>query len=138
MQAKFTEGDLMQYEQDNDSRDICVYYNSACPICSAGIEYQKGKTPEADIEWGDVHTNNSLVEGLSSDLETVRKYLHLTDQQGQLHVGIDAFIVIWRNSKNQAYLAKIFSSPLIHPIATIAYLAFAKALYRWNRWKKHW
>ena len=128
----------MQHQQDNDSREICVYYNSACPVCNAGIEYQKRKKLEADIAWNDIHTDNHLVERLSSDLETVRKYLHLTDQQGQLHVGIDAFIIIWKNSHNQAYLAKIFSWPIIHPVATITYRAFAKALYRWNRRKKHW
>lgn len=131
----------MQSEQNNESRELdrelCVYYNSACPVCNVGIEYQKGKTPEAGITWGDIHIDNSLVEGLS-DLETVRKYLHLTDQQGVVHVGIDAFIVIWRHSGNQAYLAKVFSLPLIHSIAKVAYLIFANALYRWNRWKKHW
>lgn len=128
----------MKDEKNSRSKEICVYYNSACPVCNAGVEHQKKMTPRGDIFWGDVHLDNRLAEHLSSDREKLKKYLHLTDRQGQVHVGIDAFIVIWRNSDNQAWLAAIFSLPLVRHMAKLGYSLFANVLYRWNRWKKHW
>ena len=128
----------MNHKENANPDEICVYYNSACPVCNAGINYQKGKAVEKEFKWNDVHNDNRLAEELSSDLETLRKYLHVTDRHGSTHIGIDAFIVIWKNSDKQGYLATLFSLPLIHTMAKVAYHVFASALYRWNRWKKHW
>ena len=138
----------MNDQQRSQTRGICVYYNSACPVCKAGIEYQKGKAQQADIFWGDIHLDKRLLENVSPDLdklglnnlslETLRKYLHVTDQQGEVHIGIDAFIVIWRNSDKQVWLANMFSLPILKSIAKTGYFIFANILYHWNRWQKHW
>jgi hypothetical protein len=43
-----------------------VYYNSACPVCSAGIKDQRRRMEACgieDIEWVDVHANPEAVGG---------------------------------------------------------------------------
>jgi hypothetical protein len=45
----------------NDKAKIKVYYNSACPVCKAGIESQKGKESSCEIQWNDVHQHHDLV-----------------------------------------------------------------------------
>lgn len=128
----------MSDRKHNESREICVYYNSACPVCRTGIEYQKEKAQQGDIFWGDIHLETKLAENLSTDLEILRKYLHVTDRQGKVHIGVDAFIVIWRNNDTQVWLVNIFSLPIINPLAKAGYYLFANTLYWWNRWKKRW
>ncbi len=118
-----------------------VYYNSACPVCKAGIESQRQHLERFgvdDIEWIDVHTNPTAVSEVSSSLEQVRERLHVKDSDGAINTGIDAFIHLWRQSPKQRWLAKLLQFPVIRQLAQAAYNCFAKLLYRWNRLLKHW
>lgn len=118
-----------------------VYYNSACPICKAGIESQRQHLERCgvdDIEWIDVHTNPKAIAEVNSSLEQVRERLHVKDSDGAINTGIDAFIHLWRESPKQRWLAKLLQFPVIRQLAQAAYDGFAKLLYRWNRLLKHW
>ncbi|MNQ49300.1 hypothetical protein D3C85_632070 [compost metagenome] len=121
-----------------DDGRIKVYYNSACPVCKAGIEGQKGKTTACQVEWADIHQDNAAVGEIGENLEYVRERLHLVDEQGVKRMGVDAFIVLWRHSPGEEWKARLFSLPLIHGAAQLAYKAFARLLYRWNKAKHHW
>lgn len=123
---------------NGDDKTIKVYYNSACPICNAGIENQKSRIPGRQIDWNDVHTQSGVHNEVSPNLESVRKKLHVMDKKGNIKVGIEAFEVIWRNSPNEHWKAKIVSFPVIKQISIFLYNVLAEALYRWNRWKRHW
>ena len=115
-----------------------VYYNSACPVCKAGIESQMGKESVCDIQWHDVHQDNGLVSGLNANLEFVRERLHVIDENGQIQIGFDAFLVIWRNSPPESWKSKLLGLPFIKQLCHAAYNLFAAALYRWNKSKNHW
>jgi predicted DCC family thiol-disulfide oxidoreductase YuxK len=115
-----------------------VYYNSACPVCKAAIEGQKEKGSSCEIQWADVHQNNELVSEVHAELEFVRERLHVVDEKEKLHVGFDAFLVIWRNSPPERWKAAILGLPLIKHLCRIAYNLFAAALYKWNKSKNHW
>jgi len=117
---------------------IKVYYNSACPVCKAGIDYQRSKTIGSAIDWQDINENASLCDEISAELKTVRKYLHLRDHFGERKTGIDAFILLWRASPKQRWLAGLIGLPIIKQIAALVYFLFANALYAWNRALKHW
>jgi predicted DCC family thiol-disulfide oxidoreductase YuxK len=118
-----------------------VYYNSACPVCKAGIENQRQhmeKCGVEDIEWIDVHQHPNRVSEVGNPLEQVREQLHIKDNTGQLNIGIDAFIHLWKQVPHQRRLAKLFQFPVIKQIAQLIYKGFAKLLYCWNRALKHW
>lgn len=115
-----------------------VYYNSACPICKAGIEGQMDKHSVCEIQWNDVHKNNAAVSEVCSDLEFVRERLHVVDETGNLQVGFDAFLAIWRNSPTERWKSKLFGFPVIKQLCRIVYNLFAAVLYKWNKAKKHW
>lgn len=121
-----------------EKKTVKVYYNSACPVCKAGIESQKGKMEACAIEWKDVHSNNQLVAEINSEIERVRERLHVVDEQGQIHIGFDAFLVIWQHAPNERWKAKLLGLPIIKQFGRLAYNLFAIALYKWNRAKKHW
>jgi predicted DCC family thiol-disulfide oxidoreductase YuxK len=115
-----------------------VYFNSACPVCKAGIESQMGKESICEIQWNDVHKDHRLVKKLGSDLEYVRERLHVVDENGRLQVGFDAFLTIWRTSPTETWKAKFFGLPLIKQICRVSYTFFAILVYKWNRALKHW
>lgn len=121
---------------DTEIQTVEVLFNSACPVCRAGIEYQKVQSNEFRVRWTDVHLDNKAVGSLK--LEQVRKYLHVKDHLGQLHIGLDAFILIWRQSPKHRFLALFFSVPLVKWVGRQLYILFANILYSWNRLMKNW
>lgn len=53
-----------------------VYYNSACPVCRAGIKDQRLRMEKCGItsvEWVDVHHYPDAAEDVKSSLELVRE-----------------------------------------------------------------
>jgi predicted DCC family thiol-disulfide oxidoreductase YuxK len=122
----------------NEISKIKVYYNSACPVCDAGINAQKNKSSECAIDWNDIHTNNELVQDVSDNIEYVRERLHVVDENDEVFVGINAFIAIWRHSPKERWKAKLLSLPIIKPFANCAYNIFARLLYQWNRKRSSW
>jgi predicted DCC family thiol-disulfide oxidoreductase YuxK len=118
-----------------------VYYNSACPVCKAGINDQRRRMEKcgvSDIEWVDVHDNPNRVAEVDKSLEHVRERLYVKGDQGEIDIGIDAFVHLWQRTPGQRWLAALFQWPIIRPLARLAYNGFAKLLYRWNRVLKHW
>ena len=117
---------------------IRVYYNSACPVCRAGIEQQKEKMPSCPVQWQDVHTDHEDLKALDAELEFVRERLHVVDEYGKLNIGFDAFLTIWRHSPKEHWKATLLGLPVIKSLMSLLYNIFARLLYRWNRSKKHW
>ena len=96
------------------------------------------KPSRCEIQWNDVHKDNSLASEVESDLEFVRERLHVIDEKGELQVGFDAFLAIWHNSPRETWKAKLFGMPSIRQLCQLLYNIFAAALYKWNKVKKHW
>ncbi len=115
-----------------------VYYNSGCPVCKAGIESQMSKNSVCEFQWQDVHSENELADDLDSELEFIRERLHAKDDAGNVYIGFDAVLAIWRNTQRERWLASIFGLPVIKQLARLGYNGFAWCLYRWNRSRKHW
>jgi len=127
----------------NEARHIAskatVYYNSACPVCNAGIcAMQERTASDAGIEWIDVHRNPEALDALGLRLEDVRERLHVADAEGRMRVGADAVA----EALQRVPQGRIFSVLLrlwgVRSLAHLAYNAFARQLYRWNRSKNHW
>ena len=124
----------------NWMRKTKVYYNSACPVCDAGISYQRRKLEDSTegVEWIDVHHFNDSASDVASNIEFVRERLHVVDQCGTIRVGIDAFAELWDKTRGQRMLAKLVRLQGIRTISKWAYNRFAKLLYRWNRFNSRW
>lgn len=117
-----------------------VYYNSACPVCDAGIGYQRRKLGKGadDVDWIDVHLSNEAASEVASSVDVVRERLHVVDEEGAVHVGADAFAELWGRTDGQRKLARFVRLGGVRTLARWLYNAFAKVLYHWNRWRRHW
>ena len=90
------------------------------------------------VVWNDVHSDDNLVRELDSDLEFVRERLHVVDASGELQIGFDAFLAIWRNSPTEGGKARLFGQPIVRHLCRISYNLLAVLLYHWNKCLKHW
>lgn len=120
-----------------DSRTT-VYYNSACPVCDAGIRSERERLRGCDVQWVDVHERNEAVGEVGAALEDVRRRLHVRGAGGQVFVGMDAIIELWSGTPGRRWLARVLRWPLVRPLARAAYDGFAGLLYRWNLRRGHW
>jgi predicted DCC family thiol-disulfide oxidoreductase YuxK len=119
---------------------VSVYYNSACPVCNAGIGAQRRRMEacNADVEWIDIHRDPGRVTEIGATREFVRERLHVVDDAGVTHIGAEAFGALWSQTPGQKALAMLIRTPGIRVVAGWAYNAFAAGLYRWNRWRGRW
>lgn len=118
-----------------------VFFNSACPVCNAGIKAQRQRMETCgvtDLEWIDVHTSPETVQELGASLKQVRERLFVKDSNGQLMIGADAFAYLWGRTRGQRWLAKLVRSPVLRKPTRLVYNTFARVLYRWNRNRGHW
>ena len=118
-----------------------VYYNSACPVCKAGIDGQvcelRAQGVEG-VEWLDVHADPMRAAEVGAPLETVRERLHVVDADGQLRIGSDALAAIYAANQKRRWLARLLMLPGLRALWQLCYNAFARLLYRWNRALHHW
>ncbi|HZP76152.1 MAG TPA: DCC1-like thiol-disulfide oxidoreductase family protein [Pseudolabrys sp.] len=121
---------------------LTVWYNTKCPVCNAGIDWQRNRLVAAArsgaIAFRDINLEPDALSRFNADLEDVRRRLHAVDAQGTLYVGADCAIAIWLRTPGDAWLGRLLGAPVIRPITRFVYDRFADLLYAWNRRKRHW
>jgi predicted DCC family thiol-disulfide oxidoreductase YuxK len=121
---------------------LTVWYNTRCPVCDAGIDRQRNKLLAAvqagEIAFRDINLEPEALSAYGVSLDDVRRRLHATNAQGQLIVGADVAVAVWRITQGERWLATLLGNPLIRPITRFAYDRFADVLFAWNKRKGHW
>jgi predicted DCC family thiol-disulfide oxidoreductase YuxK len=121
---------------------LTVWYNTKCPVCNAGINWQRNRLARAAkagaIVFRDIGLEPDALSRFGAGVEDVRRRLHGVDSEGRFYAGADCAIEIWRRTPGDGWLASLFGPPGPRQIARFGYDRFADALYAWNRWKKHW
>jgi predicted DCC family thiol-disulfide oxidoreductase YuxK len=121
---------------DKSAVSVTVYYNSACPVCEAGIRSQRARMQGCEVEWIDVHSRPEVARELGIGLEDLRERLHVRDGFGRMEIGDRAFAALWARTPGQRWLSWI--PRLLGWLTGPLYKLFARLLYRWNRRRGHW
>jgi predicted DCC family thiol-disulfide oxidoreductase YuxK len=123
-------------------RRLVVWYNTRCPVCNAGIDWQRSKLLAAvragDISYRDINEQPNALASFGVSLDDIRRRLHATDETGRLIVGADVAIAMWQVTPGEGWLASLFGNRLMLPLTRFVYDRFADVLFAWNRWKGHW
>ena len=121
---------------------LTIYYNTKCPVCNAGIDWQRNRLVQAAragiVAFRDINLEPDALARFGAGLEDVRRRLHAVDADGHLHVGADCAIAIRQVTPGDGWLARLVGLPVIRPLARVAYNRFADLLYAWNRRRGHW
>lgn len=123
---------------DYSKEKFSVYYNSACPVCNYSINKQKQKSTKRKPNWIDINNDTNSCQIINADLEFVRKKLHVANQEGEIKIGAEAVLELWRLTPSDHLKYNFFKLPIIKQAFTVCYNLFAIMLYHWNRLLKHW
>ena len=121
---------------------LTVWYNTRCPVCDAGINRQKRRLIEAvkagRVEFRDINLEPDALAAWGASLNDVRRRLHATDGEGNLLIGADVAIAIWRATPGEGWIASLLGNRVALPVTRVAYDRFADILYAWNRRNGRW
>jgi predicted DCC family thiol-disulfide oxidoreductase YuxK len=104
---------------------ITVFYDGKCGLCSKEINHYRKIAPAGIFDWQDVTKSADELKKEGISLHKGLKILHAKDNNGDMHVGVDAFILIWKQLKRWHVLAILFGFPIIRQIANGIYRIFA-------------
>ncbi len=118
---------------DTRADKTCVLYNANCPVCSFEIDHYAAYSVERalPIEFDDLNDTSRLAQwGLDADQAARR--LHVL-KDGEIIVGIPAFLVLWQEMPRYRWLARVVSLPGVFRLACWGYdHVLAPLIYRWH------
>ena len=104
---------------------ITVFYDGKCGLCSKEINHYRKIAPSNIFNWQDITESADELNQEGITLAEGLRLLHAKDNSGQIHVGVDAFILIWKQLKRWRMLAFLVGLPIIRHITNAAYRIFA-------------
>ncbi|MHC2001958.1 thiol-disulfide oxidoreductase DCC family protein [Methylobacterium sp. CM6241] len=104
---------------------LTVYYDGACPLCSAEIRTYRRSRGAERLTFVDVSGDDAPAT-LGPDLsrEAAQARFHVRDDQGRLASGASGFIRLWRELPGWGWLAAFASLPGMPILAEAAYRGF--------------
>ena len=124
------------------AQHLTVWYNTRCPVCDAGIDWQRNKllaaVREGSLEFRDINEQPDALARYGASLDDIRRRLHATDEAGRLIVGADVAVALWRITPGQAWLAALFGNRVMLPFTRFFYDRFADLLFAWNKRRGRW
>ena len=96
-----------------------VYFNNSCKICKAEIDlYKKEKIDQ--ITWVDITNNSNAKVETSKNYKQLLRRLHV-EKDGNIYIGVDAFLLIWKSMPKYKFLYSFFKIPILYHLFYIFY-----------------
>ena len=105
---------------------ITILYDGACGLCSKEINYYRRIAPKGVFDWQDVTVSTAALDQQGIGLTDALMQLHAVDDDGHLHQGVDAFILMWKRIGQWKWLGHFVGLPIIKQIAQVLYGHFCK------------
>ena len=109
---------------------IIVFFDDQCGLCSKEISLYKDADKSNTFFWQGLSDPTLDLEEEEFNLVAALERLHAKDNAGQIHVGVDAFILIWKHLPRWRIISKVASIKPLHWILSIGYGWFAKRRFR--------
>lgn len=110
---------------------VTIYFDGKCGLCSREITYYQKIAPDGVFDWTDIAHDPRPLTSLNIHQADALRRLHGMDDEGRLYIGVDAFLLIWKELSYWRYLGMIVGLPGIRQIAGLLYNRFAD--YRFSR-----
>ena len=110
--------------------ELTVYFDGACPLCRAEIDYYRRRPGAETIAFVDVSTTTPG-EGLSCAVALAR--FHVREADGRLLSGAAAFARLWQALPGWRWFGRVVGSRPVLPLAEWAYRGFLPLRLRISR-----
>ena len=124
-QSKCQPKDEQLQEQNDEPYPVTVYYDGKCGLCRKEISYYKKIADDGQFIWSDIAHDATPLSLLGVSQIAALRRLHATDSKGTLHIGVDAFILIWFQLPAWRLLAILISLPILRHMVAMLYNRFA-------------
>ena len=111
---------------NGDTNTACLFYDGACPLCRAEVN-RLAELSGSALQLQDIHDIEDG-KGLPPRRELLEK-LHYRDGSGKMISGLSANVAAWQHTRFGG-LWRVLEWPLIRPLATRLYDAWARWRYR--------
>jgi predicted DCC family thiol-disulfide oxidoreductase YuxK len=95
-------------------------------LCSKEIQHYQRKDKQGALGFIDIKSPDfdAKIYGLCE--EAVNLHMHAIDKNGQVFIGVDAFIAIWKRIPSYRYLVPIFENKVLRLVLDPGYDVFAR------------
>lgn len=107
------------------NRDLTLFFDSQCPICSREIDYLASRDKHSRIEFVDLHSQAFAKAYPAVDFEDANRILYGIGRGGEVIRGLDVTIEAWRLI-GKGWLVAPLNWRLVRPLAEAAYRWFAR------------
>jgi predicted DCC family thiol-disulfide oxidoreductase YuxK len=103
-----------------------IYFDGACHLCSREIEHYRKIDTAGRLDFVDIAAPS--FNALEHQLDPIRvnEEMHVRDADGNLHIGVAAFIEIWRVLPAYQKWVPVATNSKVLPFLKLGYFVFAK------------
>lgn len=104
-----------------------IFYDGACGVCAREMAHYR-KIADDGPEFVDIAASDFDPDDFEPTMDDFLAEIHVQDQSGTFHTGVDAFRLIWQALPNTRYhlMATLIGLPVINRLARIGYRLFAR------------
>ena len=112
---------------------LTVYFDGACPVCSAEIAHYRRQPGAQACDWVDAAScaDDELGPGLTRDL-ALRRF-HVRCANGRLVDGMRGFAALWRVLPRTAWLGRLASFGPMPVLLDVGYTVFLAVRPLWRK-----
>jgi len=107
-----------------NQKQLKVYFDGLCPLCSREIEHYKKQPGAQSIEFIDITEANFSAEAEGLDPRQVHRRFHVRSGTAVLS-GVEGFREIWKRLPRYSWLGKLTSIRLVRLFFVAGYEIFA-------------
>lgn len=101
-----------------------VYYDDLCKVCSAEINHYKKQPGAENIAFVDISSGDFDAAAEDVDPVLIHKAMHARSATGELRIGVDAFIEIWKQLPRYRWAANWAEKKPLRIVLEAGYHAF--------------
>ena len=103
-----------------------IYFDGLCLLCSTEIAHYR-RLPEASaVKFIDISSPDFDAASEGLDPRQIHREMHVRDQEGRVHTGVDAFICIWSFFPRYRLAARAARLPIVRALLAVGYSVFAR------------
>lgn len=105
---------------------LTIFYDGACHLCSKEIEHYKKIDSTHKILYLDIAKKSFNFSDYNFDEKILKKYFHVRDQNLKIHMGVDAFYLIWKELDTFKFFQSLYEFNPTQKIMKIFYYLFSQ------------
>ena len=102
---------------------LTVLYNDQCPVCSFEIDHYRALCSKRGIDLGfeKISAEGPMLKASALSPTDAKRRLHVRTKEGELKIGVDAFLALWAEMPGYRVLGRLVRLPGVYHMATLVY-----------------